>query len=85
MPTNPASKFAVIDQRLANRPAPVTCKACLLISEPERFGCTTVDARFLDGMIQDRAVGAGYIARVLAEGGVAVGESSIKRHRTKHL
>lgn len=78
MPTKTLSRFAEIDAEL-DKPR-VQCVLCRWLSEADR-----ADAEFIDTLVRNSGKTASHIARVLTAGGVKIGESTVKRHRSLHL
>lgn len=85
MPTKPTSRFAEIDDKLAAAAAAQTrCKICVFITDP---ATPKVDAQYVDDLLRaplDLKSHA-HVVRVLSEGELEVSDSTVKRHRSKHL
>jgi hypothetical protein len=76
------SRFAIIDENVTARVNASTCKTCDFLANPTAYQAGKADAEFIGSLLRTRS--AQHVARVLDEGGVKIGETSIKRHIKNH-
>jgi len=77
------SRFAIIDEAVTARNNASTCKTCDFLANPAAYHAGRADAEFIAELLRTRS--SSHVSRVLGEGGVKIGETSIKRHRANHM
>lgn len=80
MPAKP-SRFAAFDAAFdAETRERTTCKLCHFLATADE-----PDREYVASMLANPAKASAHIARVLDAGEVEISETSVKRHRAKHL